>query len=87
MKGAEKRMKYYNLSKNIIACENFLPKNKVEEIYTNFLNSRTQFNIPNWAKKIVQMNIKKVQNFLVLHVEVWSGGERGKKQKNSEPAG
>ena len=51
MKGAEKRMKYYNLSKNIIACENFLPKNKVEELYTAFLNSRTQFDIPNWSKK------------------------------------
>lgn len=51
MKGAEKRMEYYNISKNIIVCENFLPKDKVDEIYTDFLNNRKQFNIPIWTKK------------------------------------
>ena len=51
MKGTEKRMKYYNISKNIIACENFLPKNKVEELYTDFLNNRARFDVPVWSKK------------------------------------
>jgi hypothetical protein len=51
MKGAEKRMKYYNVSKNIIACEDFLPKDKVNEIYTDFLNNRAKFNVSVWSKK------------------------------------
>jgi Rps23 Pro-64 3,4-dihydroxylase Tpa1-like proline 4-hydroxylase len=44
-------MKYYNISKNIIACKNFLPSIKVDELYTDFLNNRTQFNIPNWRSE------------------------------------
>jgi len=51
MKGTEKRMKYYNVSKNIIACEDFLPKDKVNEIYTDFLNNRAKFNVSVWSKK------------------------------------
>jgi len=41
-------MNYYKLSKNIIACDNFLPNNKVEELYSDFLNNRGKFNVPNW---------------------------------------
>jgi len=52
MKETEKRMKYYNISKNIIACENFLPQDKVEELYTDFLNNRTKFNVSRWSKKL-----------------------------------
>ena len=44
-------MKYYNISRNIIACENFLPKDKVDELYTDFLNNRTKFDVPVWSKK------------------------------------
>ena len=50
MKVTEKRMKYYNLSENIIACKNFLPKDKVEELYISFLNNRTKFDVPLWGK-------------------------------------
>ena len=42
-------MKYYNLSKNIIACENFLNPQNVDEIFVDFLNIRNRFNIPNWS--------------------------------------
>jgi len=49
MKETEKRMKYYNLSKNIIACDNFLPQHKVDELYTELLNSRAFFKIPSWS--------------------------------------
>ena len=48
MKGTEKRMKYYNLSKNIIACDNFLNTQNVDEIFTDFLNNRNRFNISSW---------------------------------------
>ena len=41
-------MKYYCKSKNIIACDNFLPNNKVDELYSDFLNNRGKFNVPNW---------------------------------------
>ena len=51
MKETEKRMKYYNLSKNIIACENFLPKNKLDELYISFLNNRKNFDVPHWRKR------------------------------------
>jgi len=43
-------MKYYNLSKNIIACDNFLPQQKVEELYSDILNNRQIFDIPNWTR-------------------------------------
>ena len=42
-------MKYYNLSKNIIACENFLNPQNVDELFVDFLNNRNRFNIPNWS--------------------------------------
>jgi hypothetical protein len=41
-------MKYYNLSKNIIACENFLPNQKLEELYSDLLNNRQLFQPPRW---------------------------------------
>ena len=43
-------MKYYNLSKNIIACDDFLPQQKIDELYSDILNNRKIFNIPNWIK-------------------------------------
>ena len=49
MKGTEKRMKFYNLSKNIVACDNFLNLQNVDEIFTDFLNNRNRFNVPNWG--------------------------------------
>tara|TARA_R100000030_G_scaffold36699_1_gene27418 strand:- start:3344 stop:3985 length:642 start_codon:yes stop_codon:yes gene_type:complete len=49
MKGTEKRMKYYNLSENIIACDNFLPQQKVDELYADLLNSRSLFKVPSWS--------------------------------------
>lgn len=49
MKEEEKRMKYYNLSENIIACDNFLPQQKVEELYTDLLNNRSVFQVPKWG--------------------------------------
>jgi|TARA_R110002012_G_scaffold155239_1_gene316116 hypothetical protein len=42
-------MKYYNLSKNIIACENFLPNQKLEELYSDLLNNRQLFQSPRWS--------------------------------------
>tara|TARA_R100001163_G_scaffold17449_1_gene15625 strand:- start:420 stop:1067 length:648 start_codon:yes stop_codon:yes gene_type:complete len=45
----QKRMKYYNLSSNIIACDNYLPQQVVENIYTDLLNNRETFNVPNWS--------------------------------------
>ena len=51
MKGAEKRMNYYNLSHSVIACENYLPNNLTDNIYTDFLNSRGNFNTPNWGNR------------------------------------
>ena len=44
-------MKYYNLSSNIIACKNFLPKHLIENIYVEFLNNRPIFQIPEWTYK------------------------------------
>ena len=49
MNGTEKRMKYYNLSENIIACDNFLPTQQVEDLYTDFLNNKGCFAIPSWG--------------------------------------
>ena len=51
MKRTEKRMKYYNLSENIIACKDFLPQQKVEELYTDLLNNRNRFNISKWGNQ------------------------------------
>jgi hypothetical protein len=51
MKGTEKRMNYYNLSHSVIACENYLPNNLTDNIYTDFLNSRGNFNISNWENR------------------------------------
>ena len=48
MKVAEKRMNYYNLSSNIIACDNFLPSKQIEDLYIDFLNYRKNFDIPSW---------------------------------------
>ena len=42
-------MEYYNLSSNIIACDNFLPEQKVEELYIDFLNNRKFFSTPAWS--------------------------------------
>jgi Rps23 Pro-64 3,4-dihydroxylase Tpa1-like proline 4-hydroxylase len=42
-------MEYYNLSSNIIACDNFLPEQKVEELYMDFLNNRKFFSTPAWS--------------------------------------
>jgi hypothetical protein len=42
-------MKYYNLSENIIACNNFLPKQTVEELYTDLLNNRKLFQTSKWS--------------------------------------
>lgn len=50
MKKTKKRMNYYNLSKNIIACDNFLPNDKVNELFTDLLNNRERFKEPNWNK-------------------------------------
>ena len=36
-------MNYYNLSKNIIACDNFLPNNKIDELFIDFFNNRNKF--------------------------------------------
>ena len=44
-------MNYYNLSKNIIACDNFLPNNKIDELFTDFLNNRKKFKESIWEKK------------------------------------
>jgi len=49
MKGLEKRMRYYNLSENIIACDNFLPIQKVDELYSDLLNNRQVFQPPSWG--------------------------------------
>ena len=48
-KRKKKEMKYYHLSKNIIACKNFLNPQNVDEIFAYFLNNRNRFNIPNWV--------------------------------------
>jgi Rps23 Pro-64 3,4-dihydroxylase Tpa1-like proline 4-hydroxylase len=48
-------MKYYSLSKNIIACNNFLPQQKVEELYTDLLNTRNNFGIPKWSPDDVEL--------------------------------
>jgi len=45
MKVAEKRMNYYNLSSNIIACDNFLPPKQIEDLYIDFLNYRKNISI------------------------------------------
>ena len=42
-------MEYYNLSSNIIACDNFLPQHKVDELYIDFLNNRKYFSTPAWS--------------------------------------
>jgi Rps23 Pro-64 3,4-dihydroxylase Tpa1-like proline 4-hydroxylase len=42
-------MEYYNLSSNIIACNNFLPQQKVDELYIDFLNNRKAFSTPSWS--------------------------------------
>ena len=42
-------MEYYNLSSNIIACDNFLPQQKVDELYIDFLNNRKSFSTPSWS--------------------------------------
>ena len=42
-------MEYYNLSSNIIACDNFLPQQKVDELYIDFLNNRKYFSTPAWS--------------------------------------
>ena len=42
-------MKYYNLSENIIACDNFLPQQQVEELYSDILNNRKMFQVPTWG--------------------------------------
>ena len=44
-------MNYYNLSSSVIACENFIPDHIVNDIYTDFLNGRKSFNIPNWGNR------------------------------------
>jgi len=41
-------MIFEKISKNIIACENFLPEQKVEEIYADLLNNRTRFKTDRW---------------------------------------
>jgi len=51
MKGTKKRMEYYNLSENVIACDNFLPKKNIEELYTDLLNNRNLFQLSNWNNK------------------------------------
>jgi Rps23 Pro-64 3,4-dihydroxylase Tpa1-like proline 4-hydroxylase len=52
-------MKYHNLSSNIIACENFLPKHLIENIYVEFLNNRSIFKIPEWTIKDGDFDAKK----------------------------
>ena len=54
MKRAEKRMNFYNLSSSIIACENYLPKGLIENLYMDFLNSRGRFDTPNWSHRDVK---------------------------------
>ena len=42
-------MRYYNLSENIIACDNFLPSQKIDELYSDLLNNRQVFQPPSWG--------------------------------------
>ena len=63
-KRKKKEMKYYHLSKNIIACENFLNPQNVDEIFAYFLNNRNRFNIPNW----VYSNNSKKLNYIFLYL-------------------
>ena len=42
-------MNYKSLSSNVIACENFLPIQKIEELYIDLLNRRKIFNVPKWS--------------------------------------
>jgi len=49
-------MKYYNLSSNIITCDNFLPQQKIDELYTDFLNNREMFDIPSWGNEKTETN-------------------------------
>tara|TARA_R110000796_G_scaffold77341_1_gene172729 strand:- start:2744 stop:3433 length:690 start_codon:yes stop_codon:yes gene_type:complete len=51
MKETEKRMNYYNLSSSIIACENYLPKGLIDNLYMDFLNNRGRFDTPNWSHR------------------------------------
>ena len=44
-------MRYYNLSENIIACDNFLPSQKIDELYSDLLNNRQVFSPPSWSNE------------------------------------
>ena len=41
-------MEYYQLSSNIIACDNFLPQSKVDQLYVDLLNNRKRFKTSEW---------------------------------------
>jgi len=68
-------MKYYNLSKNIIACDNFLPQQKVDELYSDILNNRQIFNIPNW------INSKQLFSSMCGGLDFWL---ENKTEKNND---
>ena len=43
-------MEYYQLSSNIIACDNFLPQSKVDQLYVDLLNNRERFKTSEWER-------------------------------------
>ena len=57
-------MKYYNLSENIIACKDFLPQQKVEELYTDLLNNRNRFDISKWGNQEKGQVVRSTGQFL-----------------------
>ena len=48
-------MNYHHITENVIGCYDFLPNKKVDDIYTDILNNRSKFNVPNWGSEKNEM--------------------------------
>ena len=77
MEGTEKRMEYYQISKNIVGCKNFLPPQALDFIYAEILNNRNKFDVPSWSNK--------KKEFFSSHcggLDFWDTGEHQERIKN-----
>ena len=45
------KMKYHNISENIIGCKEFIPSQEYDLILKDILNNRHLFNVPSWTNK------------------------------------
>ena len=65
-------MNYHHITENVIGCYDFLPNKKVDDIYTDILNNRSKFNVPNWGSEKNE-NVSELYSSKCGGLDYWIG--------------